>query len=60
MVMSEQKIAEQAKMIEQLEARVERLENIIDRMRDATLGIKVNSIPISQKRIDDTWGENRK
>ena len=53
MVMSEQKIAE-------LEARVERLETIIDRMRDATLGIKVNSIPISQKRIDDTWGEGRK
>tara|TARA_Y100000592_G_scaffold89125_1_gene145929 strand:+ start:3603 stop:3779 length:177 start_codon:yes stop_codon:yes gene_type:complete len=53
--MSEQKIGVLTKMIEQLEARVERLENIIDRMRDATLGIKVNSIPISQKRIDDTW-----
>jgi len=59
MVMSQELIDKQAKMIDELESRVTRLENIIDRMRDATLGIKVNSIPISQKRIDDTWSDNK-
>ena len=59
MVMSQELIDKQARMIDELEARVTRLENIIDRMRDATLGIKVNSIPISQKRIDSTWSDNK-
>tara|TARA_R110002012_G_scaffold87192_2_gene215838 strand:+ start:11981 stop:12151 length:171 start_codon:yes stop_codon:yes gene_type:complete len=56
MVMSQD---EQDRRIEELETRVTKLENIIDRMRDATMGIRVNSIPISQKRIDDSWSSNK-